>query len=167
MVPSVDNMTTLVLGLGNVLLGDEGFGVHVVRRLQWCELSHDVRVVDGGVGGFNLLGYLEGVKRLIIVDVMMHDSPPGQLLLIEPGTKLDEPGKRLMSRHQFGVLDLLKTWRLIGDEPDVYLLVTRPESLEWSTELSPSMQAACAEAVEVIKKLYINSVERNYQTCIR
>jgi hydrogenase maturation protease len=167
MVPNTDARTTLVLGLGNVLLGDEGFGVHVVRQLQTCELPDDVRVVEGGVGGFNLLGYLEGVKRLIIVDVMIYDSPPGQLLLIEPGAELDEPGKRLMSCHQIGVIELLKTWRLIGDEPEVYLLVTRPESLEWNTELSPTVKAACAEAVEVIKKLYINPVERNYQTCIR
>ena len=167
MAPSVDNMMTLVLGLGNVLLGDEGFGVHVVRQLQTCELPDDVRVVEGGVGGFSLLGYLEGVKRLIIVDVMMHESPPGQLLLLMPGTKLEEPGKRLMSCHQIGVLELLKMWSLIGKEPEVYLLVTRPESLEWSTELSLPLQTACAEAVEVIKKLCINPVERNYQTCIR
>jgi hydrogenase maturation protease len=167
MNPNAESRTTLVLGLGNVLLGDEGFGVHVIRQLRGCELPVDVRVVDGGVGGFNLLGYLEGVKRLIIVDVMMHESPPGQLLLLKPGTKLDEPGKRLMSFHQIGILDLLKTWSLIGDEPEVYLLVAVPERLEWSTELSPALQDACAEAVEVIKDLCANSVERNYQICIR
>ena len=167
MISGADNKSTLVLGLGNVLLGDEGFGVHVIRQLEGCELPHDIRVVDGGVGGFNLLGYLEGVARLIIVDVMMHESPPGQLLLLKPGTKLDEPGKRLMSFHQIGVLDLLKTWSLIGDEPEVYLLVTVPERLEWSTELSPALQSACAEAVELIQGFCANSEERNYQTCIR
>ena len=167
MIPNTDNRTTLVLGLGNVLLSDEGFGVHVVRRLQGCALPHDVRVVEGGVGGFNLLGYLDGVKRLILVDVMIHSSPPGQLVLIEPGTKLEEPGKRLVSCHQIGVLELLKMWSLIGDEPDVYLVATTPQSLEWGMELSPALQAACAEAVEVIKKICINSAERNYQICIR
>jgi len=167
MTLNTDSRTALVLGLGNVLMGDEGFGVHVAHRLQMCELPHCVRVVEGGVGGFNLLGCLEGVKRLIIVDVMMHESPPGQLVLLKPGTKLDESGKRLMSFHQIGVLELLKMWSLIGDEPEIYLLVTRPESLEWSTELSPALQAACTEAVEIIKDLCIKSVERNYQICIR
>jgi len=167
MTLNADNKATLVLGLGNVLLGDEGFGVHVVRWLKMCELPHDVRVVEGGVGGFNLLGYLEGVKRLIIVDVMMLESPPGQLLVLKPGTRLDEPGKRLMSFHQIGVLELLKMWSLIGDEPEVYLLVARPECLEWSTELSPALQSACAEAVEIIKGLCANAGERNYQTCIQ
>jgi hydrogenase maturation protease len=167
MALNADNRTTLVLGLGNVLLSDEGFGVHVVRRLRGCELPDDVRVVEGGVGGLNLLGYLEGVKRLIIVDVMMHDSPPGQLLLLKPGTRLDEPGKRLMSFHQMGVLELLKTWRLIGEEPEVYLLVTVPQCLELGTELSPVLQSACTEAVEIIKGLCANSSERNCETCIR
>ena len=164
---NADNKATLILGLGNVLLGDEGFGVHVAHRLQGCVLPDDVRVVEGGVGGFNLLGYLEGVKRLIIVDVMMHESPPGQLVLLKPGTKLDEPGKRLMSFHQIGVLELLKMWSLIGEQPEVYLLVTRPECLDWNTELSPALQSACAEAVEVIKGLCAKSSERNYETCIR
>jgi hydrogenase maturation protease len=164
---NADNRSTLVLGLGNILLGDEGFGVHVVRRLQGCGLSDAVRVVEGGVGGFNLLGYLEGVKRLIIVDVMIYDSPPGQLLLIENGNNLDEPGKRLMSCHQIGVLELLKTWSLIGEMPEVYLLATVPERLEWNTELSPALQTACARAVEVIKRLCVNSTERNYAKCIR
>ena len=167
MTPDAGDKTTLVLGLGNVLLGDEGFGVHVVRKLKECELLGDVRVVEGGVGGFNLLGYLAGVERLIVVDVMMHKSPPGQLLLLMPEAKLEEPGKRLISCHQIGVLELLKMWSLIGEEPEVYLLVTVPERLEWGTELSPTLQSACAEAVEVVKRLCANSVERNYQTCIR
>ena len=167
MTLNADNRTTLVLGLGNVLLSDEGFGVHVVRRLRECELPEDVRVVEGGVSGFNLLGYLEGVRRLILVDVMIHSSPPGQLVLLEPGAKLDEPGKRLVSCHQIGVLELLKLWSLIGDEPDIYLVATTPQSLEWGMELSPALQAACVEAVEVIKELCINSAERNYQVCIQ
>lgn len=167
MAHNVDNRTTLVLGLGNVLLGDEGFGVHVVRRLQGCALPDNVRVVEGGVGGLNLLGHLDEVKRLIIVDVMMHDSPPGQLLLIEPGARLDEPGKRLMSCHQIGILEILRTWSLIGNMPEVYVLATIPEHLEWSTELSARLEAACTKAVETIKKLCINPIERNYEICTR
>ena len=167
MTPDAGDKTTLVLGLGNVLLGDEGFGVHVVRKLKECSLPDDAQVVEGGVGGFSLLGYLEGVKRLIIVDVMMRTTPPGQLLLLKLGTELDEPGKRLISCQQIGVLELLKMWSLIGEEPEVYLLVTVPERLEWGTELSPTLQSACAEAVEMVKGLCANSSERNYETCIQ
>ncbi|MBL7209032.1 MAG: hydrogenase maturation protease, partial [Dehalococcoidia bacterium] len=67
MTKSTGDGTTMVLGVGNLLLGDEGFGVHVVRRLKERKLPGHVRVEEGGVGGFNLLGYLDGVKRLLVV----------------------------------------------------------------------------------------------------
>ena len=128
--------TTLILGLGNILLGDEGFGVHVARMLKETRLPDYVRVEEGGVGGFNLLGYLEGVERVIVIDVMMQDSPPGKIRLIKPGTDLTEPGKNILSFHQVGALDLVKMWGLIGYEPQTYFLVTRPQKMEWSMELS-------------------------------
>src|SRR3989304_932886 len=106
--------TTLVLGLGNILLGDEGFGVHVARRLKQLKLPDDVRVEEGGVGGFNLLGCLEGVDRLIVVDATMLDSPPGELRLLKPGPDFREPGKNIESFHQGGVIELVRLWGLLG-----------------------------------------------------
>lgn len=70
--------TTLILGVGNIIQGDEGFGIHVARQLKDVLLPGDVRVEEGGVGGFNLLGSLEGAKQVIVVDVMMTDIPPGK-----------------------------------------------------------------------------------------
>ena len=151
MTENSGNEVTMVLGLGNLLLGDEGFGIHVVRRLREVELPGNVRVVEGGVGGFNLLGYLDGVKRLLVVDVMMMESPPGKLHLLKK--KLEEPGKRILSFHQVGILELIKIWELLGHEPEVVLLVTRPEKMEWSLELSPPLHSAVNEASELIQRL--------------
>ena len=145
--------TTMVLGLGNLLLGDEGFGVHVVRRLSEVELPGDVRLMEGGVGGFNLLGHLEGVKQLLVVDVMMLEAPPGELRLVKPGPECQEPGKSIISFHQIGVLELIQMWQLLGNDAEVAFLVTRPEKMEWSTELSPPLQAAVNEASELIPRL--------------
>jgi hydrogenase maturation protease len=153
MTVNANDGTMMVLGLGNLLLGDEGFGVHVVRRLKEVELPGQVRVEEGGVGGFNLLGLLEGVKRLLIVDVMMLDSPPGELNLFESSRKLEEAGKHILSFHQVGVPELLRMWSLLGYEPETQFLVTRPERIEWSTELSPSLQIAADKAVEWIQHL--------------
>ena len=141
---------TLVLGVGNELLGDEGFGVHVARRLGEMELPRHVRVVEGGVGGFNLLGQLEGVGRLLVVDVMMTDAPAGELKLFQPGPELAEPGKTILSFHQVGILELLQMWSLLGHEPEIWFLVTRPENIGWSAELSPPLQQAASRAVELI-----------------
>ena len=151
--------TTMVLGLGNLLLGDEGFGIHVIRRLKEAALPQHVSVVEGGVGGFNLLGHLEGVRRLLVVDVMMMESPPGEIHLLKQ--KPEEPGKTVLSFHQVGVLELIKMWRLLGFEPEITFVVTRPERMEWSTELSPRLQSAIDEASELIQRLVGISWERS------
>ena len=98
--------TTLILGVGNIIMGDEGFGVHVVRRLKEMEPPVNVRIEEGGVGGFNLLGLQDGIDRLIVVDVMMIDKPLGEVLLFKPDATLVEPGKKIISFHQVGVLEL-------------------------------------------------------------
>lgn len=142
----------MVLGLGNLLLGDEGFGVHVVRRLREMELPPNVRVEEGGVGSFNLLGLLEGVERLIVVDAMMLTSPPGELHLLRP-QDVTEPGKHILSFHQVGVLELVRMCSLLGHEPETVFVVARPQEIEWSTELSPPMQFAVGQATEFIRRL--------------
>ena len=150
--------TTMVLGLGNLLLGDEGFGIHVIRRLKEAELPQHVSVVEGGVGGFNLLGYLDGVKRLLVVDVMMMESPPGKIHLLKQKPK--EPGKTILSFHQVGVLEVIKMWGLLGYQPEITFVVTRPERMEWNTELSPPLQPAVDEASELIKRLCADFVDK-------
>jgi hydrogenase maturation protease len=140
----------MVLGIGNILLSDEGFGVHVVRRLKQAKLPANVRIEEGGVGGFNLLGSLEGVDKLLVVDVMWMNTPPGELHVIDPEQELKEPGKQIVSFHQIGVLELVQLGRLIGNNPKVTYVVTRPEKMNWSTELSPSLQSAVDKAVDLI-----------------
>ncbi|MFC1985087.1 hydrogenase maturation protease [Chloroflexota bacterium] len=164
-----NNCTTLILGLGNILLGDEGFGVHVARRLREFELPDYVRVEEGGVGGFNLLGYLEGVERLLVVDAMMLDSPPGELLLWKPEPNFREPGKNIISFHQVGIIELIHMWGLLGYEPEILLLVTRPENMGPSMELSPRLHTVTEQAAKLIEKLCLNNfadIERSKDLCI-
>ena len=149
--------TTLIMGLGNVLLGDEGFGVHVARRLKEIQLPERVRVEEGGVAGLNLLGYLEGVEKLVFVDAMMLDSPPGELMLWRPGLDFRETGKNIVSFHQVGVMELVRIWGLLGHEPETLFLVARPEKMEPGMELSPALQRAAERAAEIIEKLVGNN----------
>lgn len=151
------NEQIMVLGLGNVLMGDEGFGVHVIRRLQETELPGGVRIMEGGVEGLNLLGHLEGIKRLLVVDVMMIDIQPGELRLIKAEQMPGEPGKHIVSFHQVGVLELMHLAELIGYQPEVTFLVTRPEVMDWSMELSPKLQSAVDKAVEEVRKWCVES----------
>jgi hydrogenase maturation protease len=160
--------TTLILGVGNIIMGDEGFGVHVAHGLKEISFPDNIRVEEGGVGGFNLLGSLEEVGRIIVVDVMMVDIEPGEVCLFRPGADFAEPGKRIISFHQVGVLELMQMWGLLGHYPDLLFLATRPQKLGWGTELSAPVQAAVPKAVSLLKDLCHNnfaSLERSVGIC--
>lgn len=160
--------TTLILGIGNILLGDEGFGVHVAQRLKRRTLPENVRVEEGHTGGFKLLGLLEGVERLIVVDAMITDLPPGQVRLLGTDAGLSEPGKKVVSFHQFGILELLNIWTLIGREPEVFFLVASPVDMSMGMNLSPQTDAAADSAAELIMELSVNNfagLERSKSVC--
>ena len=160
--------TTLILGIGNIVMSDEGFGVHVVRQLKEMKYTTDVRIEEGGVGGFNLLGSLEGIERLIVVDVMMADIEPGEVLFFKPGPDFGEPGKNMISFHQVGVLELVKMRKILGYELEVYFLVTRPEKLAWGMELSPPTKSAADKAVQFLRQLLRDNFsipERSISSC--
>jgi hydrogenase maturation protease len=151
--------TTLILGAGNIAAGDEGFGVHVARRLGKMELPPGIKVIEGGVGGFDLLGHLEGVDRLIVVDIIALENPPGELFLFKPGGTSIEPGKKVVSFHQVGILELIQIAAVIGYEPEVFFLVTPPETMSWNFELSPALSQAADRAVRFLKDMAIGNFE--------
>jgi hydrogenase maturation protease len=141
---------TLVLGLGNILLGDEGVGVRVIERLQdQYEFPEEVQVMDGGTLGLDLLPYLKGTSRLLVVDAVQAGKPPGTLLRLE--------GKEIpvlldlskVSPHQDGLQDLLAAAALTGCLPkEVVLWGVQIESLGVSLELSPVVAAQVDPLVE-------------------
>ncbi|MDV2989656.1 MAG: hydrogenase maturation protease [Dehalogenimonas sp.] len=138
---------TLILGIGNVIMSDEGFGIHVLRDLKQYTFPDHIRLHDGAVAGFDLLGYLEGVERLVIVDVMITDLEPGEIGWMEMDARFNAPNKTDLSFHQIGIIELLQIAELIGYKPRVQFLVTRPEKLEWGFELTPKARQAADKAV--------------------
>ena len=98
----------------------------------------------------------------------MTEIPAGEVLLFKPGLDFTEPGKRIISFHQVGVIELIQMWSLLGNQPEVYFLVTRPEKMEWSTELSPPVQSATERAIKLITELAHNNfteLERSQELC--
>ncbi len=135
-------MKTLVLGLGNILLSDEGVGIHVVRLLrERYEFPQEVEVMDGGTLGLDLLPYVEDAQRLLIVDAVQMDAPPGTVLRLE-GEEVMAIFRMQISPHQMGVHDLLAAARLLDRYPDqVVLWGVQPAVLDVGLELSPSVAA--------------------------
>jgi hydrogenase maturation protease len=145
---------TMVLGIGNIIMGDEGFGLHVIRRLKEIGVPENIILEEGGVGGFDLLGVLQGIEKLVVVDIMMLPLPPGEIKVFEPGNPPKEPGKAIVSFHQIGVLELVNMWSMMGnEEPEVTFVVTCPQTIDWGTELSQALKPAVEKAADTIKNL--------------
>lgn len=144
---------TLVLGVGNILLQDEGVGVRVVEHLkEHYNFPEEVQVLDGGTMGLDLLYYLEGADRLLVIDAVDATRPPGTLLRLADGEIPTFLGRKL-SPHQIGLADLLSVAGLRDLTPHQVVLVgVQPASLETGLNLSPTIRAQLPSIVEIVLK---------------
>ncbi|MGD0683226.1 MAG: hydrogenase maturation protease [Terracidiphilus sp.] len=139
---------TLVLGLGNVIMGDEGVGVHVVRALEQHPLPANVECLDGGTGGFTLLEPLQEAGRIILIDAAADGNPPGTVTRTTPKFSRDYPPT--LTAHDIGVKDLLDVFYIQGGASNVVLYAItidpkQPISMELSPEIAKAAEVAVAE----------------------
>lgn len=147
---------TLVLGVGNVLLRDDGVGVHVARALLAGEtgaageappLPAATRVVDGGTLGLDLLPMVEDAAAVVLIDAVDLREPPGTVEVLR-GHALHGALAMHVSPHQVGIGDLLGAARLAGTLPGrVSLVAIQPGAIEVGLELTPEVAAAVPVAV--------------------
>ena len=134
---------TLVLGIGNTLLGDEGVGVAVVDQLtREGGLPSHVDLLDGGTGSLVLLDPMREAGRMILVDATAVGQPPGTVRRLEPKFSSEYPAS--LTAHDIGLRDLLDSFYMLGDEvPQVVLFAVSiewPQDMRWG--LSPAVEAA-------------------------
>jgi hydrogenase maturation protease len=140
---------TLVLGLGNVIMGDEGVGVHVVRAVEKEILPAGVDCLDGGTGGFILLEPLEQADRIILIDATMDENPIGTVTRTTPRFSRDYPPT--LTAHDIGVKDLLDAFYIQGGNRDVILYAVSIDPLQSiSMDLSEAVRKGADEAVRRI-----------------
>ena len=139
----------VVLGLGNLLRGDEGLGIRALERLQSrYDVPASVQLVDGGTLGLDLLCYLEDAERLLVLDAVLTDGPPGSLLRIADDEVPAFFGMRT-SLHEVGLVDLLAVARLRGTAPqELVVLGMQPATIDLSLELSAPVAAHLDQLVE-------------------
>ena len=140
---------TLVLGLGNTLLSDEGVGVRVVERLLASyDFPSEVEILDGGTLGLDLLPYIQRADRLLVVDAVELAAEPGTLVRLEGGDIPSVFGPKL-SPHQMGLADLLNAAQLLDCLPDERVLWgCQPGTLRIGLDLSTPVGAQVERLVE-------------------
>jgi hydrogenase maturation protease len=142
-------MSVLVLGLGNALMGDDAFGGRVVTELATrFRFPAGVALLDGGTLGLDLLPRLEGIARLVIVDALQMDVPPGKVFRL-CGEEVPRALAAKLSVHQMGVSDLLAVAELQGHLPaELVVWGVQAGSVEMSLDLTPPVAAALGFVVE-------------------
>lgn len=141
----------VVLGVGNTLLSDEGFGIHVVRELERQGVPDGVEVVEGGVSGFALLDVFEGVSKAIIIDAADMGVAPGSLRRFTPDQVVRVGSGSGFSLHQVGLLEVLELASALGQDTEAVIIGVQPETMEPGEDLSPTVQGNVAEAVELVR----------------
>jgi hydrogenase maturation protease len=140
----------LVLGVGNVLMGDEGVGVHAIRQLENGAPIAGVRLLDGGTGGVNLLGEFDVVRAVILVDATRDGRPDGTITYLRPKRISELP--RGLGAHDFGLKDLFAACALIGRLPELHVYTVSVSSiLPMTTTLSEALAAALPVLVRTVQ----------------
>lgn len=148
----------LILGIGNLLMGDEGVGVHAVRVLENRELPARADIVDGGTGGFHLLEYFSDYGTIILIDATMDGKPPGTVSLLEPRYPSDFP--RSLTAHDIGLRDLIESANLLGPLPRMLLVtISIGEIQAMVTSLSPEVSAAIPKVVTMVAGLLTGELD--------
>lgn len=155
--------SVLVLGIGNLVMSDDGVGVRVVQELQRSyNFPENVKVIDGGTLGLDLLPMLENITHLILVDAVETGGKPGTMVRLA-GEELPIALETKLSPHQMGLKDLLAVSELMGHSPgEMVLIGVQPGSIEMGVDMTADVDAVLDEMISNV--LYeLDKCEINYE----
>ena len=162
-------MRVLVVGVGNILLKDEGVGVHVVRKLQELSLPNDVEVIDGGTSGLDILLLYEDVERLIVIDATMAGNKAGtiykaQLMAGEiqkPAQLFDRRAGSKISLHQIGLIEALSVAEKLNCAPkELVIIGVEPGEWDYGLELTETVKQSIPEVIKEVLEETENVIHR-------
>ena len=132
-------------------MNDEGAGIHVIRRLE-TEGFDGADLMDGGTGGFHLLGHIQSYKRVIFIDASLDHFPAGTVRVIHPKFAKDFP--RQLSAHEIGFKDLIDAAIMLGNVPEMDLVAISVKDFQnMGIELSEEIKSSIPVVIERIKEL--------------
>lgn len=146
----------LILGMGNILLGDEGVGVRAVEYIEKQKLPENVDLLDGGTGGFTLLSEIQKYDEVILIDATLDENPIGNFRVIKPKYSSDYP--KAMSTHDIGLKDLIESASVMENLPTLHLIIVtikdiQPMDLNLSPEIEKKLPDVYTTVLELLEKI--------------
>ncbi len=143
---------TLILGLGNFLLQDEGVGVHALKEMGKLQWPDHVDLLDGGTGGFVLLSLFQEYSTIIIIDAAISNELPGTVHVIKPKFAKDFP--KSLSTHELGLKDLIETAILLNKMPEIHLVTcTIHPQQKMNIQLSREIEYKIPEIIRKVEQI--------------
>jgi len=148
---SLDMKETVIIGIGNILLQDDGVGVHVIKQLENENLPSTIELVDGGTSTLDTLGFFLDFKKVIVVDCLRAGLEPGTIYKIKPDD-IKNYKKENLSIHDVQILDVVKMANMMNKYPDVVIFGIEPEKIAVGLEMTLIMVSKIPEIIGNIKK---------------
>jgi hydrogenase maturation protease len=140
----------LLLGVGNILLGDDGFGVHLINSLADTPIPPNVQVLEAGTVSHQLIPLIRELDHLIIIDVVDAKDTPGSIFRFSP-EDLNYTKEQMVSLHQISLIDVLNMAELTGGKPKTIIIAVQPKDVSnWSLELTDPVKAVIPKVKELI-----------------
>lgn len=157
---------TLIIGFGNLLMGDDGAGIHLIQKLAAHDLPAEVELVDGGVNSFAGLAELPSAERAILVDAMTGGGTPGTIYRLT-AQQLDAlPKTSAISVHDFSLSDSLQLIGRICKLPPILIYGIEPVSLELTMQLSQPVELAVDKVIGFIQEELRSILSRKGYECV-
>jgi hydrogenase maturation protease len=140
----------LILGVGNILLGDDGFGVHLINSLADTPFPPNVQILEAGTVSHQLIPLFRELDNLIVIDAVQAGDTPGSIFRFSP-EDMQFPSEQMVSLHQISLIDVLRMAELTGSKPETVIIGVQPKDVSsWSLELSDEVRAVMPKVKQLI-----------------
>ncbi|HUT63815.1 MAG TPA: HyaD/HybD family hydrogenase maturation endopeptidase, partial [Anaerolineae bacterium] len=139
-----------ILGLGNILLKDEGVGVWIAEEIARRSLPDNVEIIDGGTAGLDILTSMKDVDKLIIIDALQGNEKPGTVYRLHP-EDVPAPSDSYVSVHQMNILEGLSIAQKTGNAPQETVIIgVEPEEMDWGLGVTPDIKQKFPEIIDIV-----------------
>ncbi len=145
-----DNNKIVVIGIGNLLLMDEGIGVHTINELESHDLPLDVEIFDGGTGGFKLIDLMHGAARVIFIDAVETGKAPGTVTTFTLEDVRPIYNKKKYSLHDTDLMEVIKMTELLDGPPRIAIIGIQPQTINYSTTLSKELTDSMPDIINTV-----------------
>jgi len=145
-----DNNRIVVIGIGNLLLMDEGIGVHTINELEKYDLPRNIEIYDGGTGGFKLIDLMHGAARVIFIDAVETGKAPGTVTTFNSEDVHSIYHKKKYSLHDTDLMEVIKMAELLEVPPKIEIVGIQPKTINYGTTPSKELRDAMPDIINTV-----------------